>query len=89
VAEEIADGDDADAVSGRGGDEFFEIAPRVGAGAGDAGERWVINRVLKMQIQPLVAPLRVAGQEFEKVVETLDLAGEVPLKGAEHGRDAR
>jgi hypothetical protein len=84
VAEEIGDGDGLDAVGGGGGDELAELFPRVGVGAGDAGEGRVIDGVFEMEVETLVAPLGVEGQEGEEVIEALDLASEVPLEGAEH-----
>lgn len=87
VAEEVGDGDDGDAVRGGGGDEEAELLPSVGVGAGDAGEGGVIDGVLKMEVETVVAPLGVAGEKGEKVVEAFDLAGEVPLESAEHGTE--
>src|SRR5690606_3951610 len=84
VSEEVDDGHDPDAVAGGGGDELFEFAPSVGGGAGDAGERGIIHGVLRVQVELLVAPLGVAGEEGEEDGQAFDLAGEVPLKGAEH-----
>jgi hypothetical protein len=48
VAEEIDDGDRADAVARGGVDEPLKLTVRVSAGAGDAGQRRIFDGVLKM-----------------------------------------
>jgi hypothetical protein len=89
VAEEVGDGDDLDAVGGGGGDEVAELFPGVGVGAGDAGEGRVIDGVFEVEVEAIIAPCGVEGEEGEEVVEAFDLAGEVPLEGAEHGRSEK
>ena len=84
VAEEVDDGDDLDSGVGGGGDEFLEFAGRVGVGAGDAGEAGVGDGVFEVEVKLVVAPVGVAGKLREEEVEALDLAGEVPLEGADH-----
>jgi len=84
VSEEVGNGDGLDAVGGGGGDELAELFPSVGVGAGEAGEGGVVHGVFEMEIKAIIAPGGVTRKKGEEVIEAFDLAGEVPLKGAEH-----
>jgi hypothetical protein len=84
VAEEVDDGDDADPDPGGLADQPGELALAVGVPAGDAGQAGEFDRVLQVEVELAVAPVRVARQLREEPVEALHLAAEVPLERRDH-----
>ena len=84
VPEQIGDGHDPDAKIVCRFDQSLKLRPRVGVRSGDSGQAGVINRVLQVEMQFLVSPLRIMRELSQQPVESFDLPGEVPLEGTNH-----
>ncbi len=82
VPEQIDDGHNLDAAPRRRVDQPRKLPVGIGAAARDPRKAGVFDRVLQVQVQLLISPLRVTRQLPDQPVEPLDLARQIPLKAS-------
>ena len=86
VPEQIDDRHHTDAIAGGTEHQLAQFLVSIGVAASDARQTGVVHRIFQVQIKLLIAPRSITRQQLFQEVWPLDLPGEVPLEGANHGR---